>query len=566
MEEKNRKVLIIGLDGATFDLIKPWIAEGYLPNIERLVNEGCSGPLQSTLQPITAPAWTTFITGVNQGKHGLYNFVQRRADSYGMEVTNGTHNAAPTIFDIASQQNLRVAAVNIPYTFPPRAINGIMVGGPFTPVVSPQLVHPPEFFDTLISIAPNYFVMPDFDSQNADPLGDYADKLLLDIELREKLSLHLIQEEAWDLFMVVFMATDEAHHAYWAFMEDEDGSESSKYRQVIQKIYKRTDQAIGTILRNIPEQEREDTTIFIVSDHGGGPLRWMINLNRWLADEVGVLKFHDPRTNYLSETKANFTKWAAQTYRRYAPPKFRARFRNRIGAKRFEQVKGEVESVLFTSSVDWQNTKAYAMGAGGNIFINLCGREPSGIIEPGDEYEAICKQITLALMDLRDPENGKKIVKQVYRREDIYHGPFLEKAPDLLVEWADYTFWGRGRYDSRAPIFENHKSIDLTDIPLTGTHQPEGILIAHGSGIRVGAQIGEARLLDMAPTIMSLLSIAPSLEMDGNVLQNLLTPEEAQHISELSLKQTLETQAGEFQYTAEEEKIITDHLKALGYL
>ncbi len=566
MTDSNRKVVVIGLDGATFDLIKPWIAEGCLPNLERLINEGCSGPLQSTMQPITAPAWTTFITGVNQGKHGLFNFVQRRANDYGLKVTNGSHNAAPTIFDIASQHNLRAAAINIPYTFPPRAINGVMVGGPFTPIVSPQLVHPPQFFDILKEIAPDYFVMPDYDSQHADPLGDYAKKLLVDIELREKLSLHLLQQETWDLFMVVFMATDEAHHAYWACMEADDDDEMSKYRQVIQKVYERTDRAIGSIIENIPPAQRNETTIFIVSDHGGGPLRWMINLNRWLADEVGVLKFHDLKSNFLSESKAYLIKWAAQTYRRYIPPKIRANLRNRIGADGFEQVKGEVESALFTSSVDWQNTKAYAMGAGGNIFINLRGREPAGIVEPGVEYEQLCEHISTALMDLRDPDSGAKIVKCVYRREELYHGPFLEKAPDLLAEWADYTFWGRGRYDSRAPIFESQKNIDLTDIPLTGTHRPEGILIAHGNGVRSRALIDESRLLDMAPTIMSLLSIAPPTEMDGHILEALLTPKELQRIAQLSSEEAIETQVTDFQYSAEEEEIISDHLKALGYL
>jgi len=566
MPDSNKKVLIIGLDGATFGLIKPLISEDRLPNLKRLIDQGYSGPLLSTLQPITAPAWTTFITGVNQGKHGLYNFVQRRANDYGMEVTNGSHNAAPTIFDIASQQNLRVAALNIPYTFPPRAINGVMVGGPFTPVVSPQLVHPPDFFDTLKEIIPNYFIMPDFDSQNTDPLGDYAEKLLLDIEIREKLSLHLIQQHTWDLFMVVFMATDEAHHAYWACMEADDDNEMSKYRQVIPKVYERADQAIGTIIKNFIQTQGNDSVIFIVSDHGGGPLRWMINLNRWLADEVGVLKFHKPNSNYLGKIKANSFKWAAQIYRRYVPPKFRARLRNKLGAKGFDQVKGEVESVLFTSSVDWENTKAYAMGAGGNIFINLRGREPSGIVESGEEYEQLCKQISTALMNLKDPERGEKIVKHVYRREELYHGPYLEKAPDLIVEWADYTFWGRGRYDSRAPIFESQKNIDLTDIPLTGTHQPEGILIAQGSGIGPGSGSREARLVDMAPTILSLLSIAPSKRMDGHILQELLTPEEIQRISQLSSEQFLDSQASEFQYNAEEEKIISDHLKSLGYL
>ncbi len=362
------------------------------------------------------------------------------------------------------------------------------------------------------------------------------------------------------------MAIDEAHHAYWACMEADDEDEMSKYRHVIRKIYERADRAIGEIIENIPQAQRENTTIFVVSDHGGGPLRWMINLNRWLADEIGVLKFHDSNSNFLNETKANLIKWAAQTYRRYVPPKIRAGLRNRIGAEGFDQVKGEVESVLFTAAVDWKNTKAYAMGAGGNIFVNLRGREPAGIINPGEEYEILCQQISSALMNLKDPDSGEKIVKKVYRREEIYTGPFLDKAPDLIVEWADNSIWGRGRYDSRAPIFEAQKNIEFSDIPLTGTHQPEGILIAQGDGVQSGEIIQGARLLDMAPTILSLLSIAPSANMDGQILKKLLTLDELKHVFEIASEHFTETGTGDFQYSAEEEKIITDQLKALGYL
>ncbi len=560
------KLLIFGLDGATFDLIEPWIAEGRLPNLAALMAQGVSGRLQSTLQPITAPAWTTFLTGVNEGKHGIYNFVQRRTDSYRIEVTNGAHNAAATLFDIASHYGLRSAAINIPYTFPPRPIHGVMIGGPFTPVVSPQLVYPAEFFATLKQIAPDYFVMPNYDAQHADPLGDYAEKLSQDIELRERVSRHLLQQESWDVFMVVFMALDEAHHAFWHCMAASEDDPMHRYRHVIRSLYERADQAIGNLLDCLSPEQLQETSTFVVSDHGGGALRWMINLNRWLADELGVLQFLAPQANPLGELKAKAVKWAAQAYQRYVPPRVRASLRNRLGARGFDQVKAGVESALFTTSIDWKHTKAYAMGAGANIFINLKGREPEGIVEPGIEYEQLCQQITTAFLNLKDHESGAPIFKRVYRRAEIYHGPRLELAPDLIAELADFTFWGRGRYDSRAPMFEAHTQVGLTDLPLTGTHRPEGILIAQGRGIRQGATIAGARLLDMAPTLLGLLSIAPTPEMDGNVLRQMLTPEEETRIEQLVQSQAAETQASSFQFSSAEEEIISEHLRALGYL
>ena len=149
MTDFPQKVLVIGLDGATFDLIEPWAAAGLLPNLSRLMAEGSHGQLLSTLQPVTAPAWTTFMTGVNQGKHGLYDFIRRRADSYELEITSAAQIALPNLFELASQQGRRVISVNVPYTFPPRAVNGICLAGPFAPAFAPELVYPAEIFPVI---------------------------------------------------------------------------------------------------------------------------------------------------------------------------------------------------------------------------------------------------------------------------------------------------------------------------------------------------------------------------------------------------------------------------------
>ncbi|MBN1668640.1 MAG: alkaline phosphatase family protein, partial [Anaerolineales bacterium] len=423
-----------------------------------------------------------------------------------------------------------------------------------------------EFFASLQKIAPDYFVMPDYDSAHADPLSDYAQKLLLDIELRERLSLHLLQQEAWDLFMVVFMATDEVHHAFWHCLEAEPADPAYRHREVIRQVYERADQAIGRILAQLTPEQRTQTDIFVLSDHGGGSLKYMINFNRWLADEMGLLQFVAGRGKLLSQLKSGFVKWAARAYRVYTPPRWRAALRNRLGANKFDQVRAGVESTLLSGSIDWSQTRAYAMGAGGNIFINLRGREPQGIVEPGQEYEELRQRITARLMELRSPENGEPIVAHVHRREELFNGPYLDRAPDLLVEWADYHFWGRGRYDSRAPIFEAHHQLDLTTMPLTGTHRPDGILIAQGPGIRQDASLMGASLIDLAPTLLGSLSIAPPAYMDGHILAGLLTPPEYERMRALVSDQAIETQNAEMQYDAEEAEIIAEHLRSLGYL
>jgi predicted AlkP superfamily phosphohydrolase/phosphomutase len=565
--QRKKRILIIGLDGATFDLIKPWIAEGYLPNIERLVIEGSHGQLLSTIQPVTAPAWTTFLTGVNQGKHGLYDFIRRQSDSYKIEVTNASHNVAPTIFDIAGQYDQRVFSINVPYTLPTHPINGVMVGGPFVPAVTPQLVYPSSFYETLQKITPDYFVTPDYDSQNPDPLAAYARKLLLGIAVRERLSTYLLENEDWDLFMVVFMALDEAHHAFWHCLEAPKDSEFSSYQHIIRDVYQRVDQAIGTILSTISVYEHQkETVVFIVSDHGAGRLHRMVNLNRWLAEETGLLQFHQSSSLSPGKIKTDGVRWLAHNYRRYVSPKIRENLRRRLGTHRFESIKGNVESALYSTPINWEKTKAYALGAGGNIFINLKGREPKGTVEPGAEYDDLRQKIIESLLDLRDIETMSSIVERVYRREEIYHGPLIELAPDLIIQWKDYRYWGRGRFDSRAPIFDNQQFLDLSDVPLSGTHRPEGILIAHGQGVRPGSEVKGARLLDLAPTILSLLSIGPLREMDGKVLKDIFAPEYIETLMTKANGESDRPSDHEFEFSQEESEVISEHLRSLGYM
>jgi predicted AlkP superfamily phosphohydrolase/phosphomutase len=558
----NRRVLVIGLDAATFDLIDPWTAEGHLPNLARLMSTGSRGRLASTLQPVTAPAWVTFMTGVNQGKHGLYDFVRRRPNGYDLEVTNASHIGAPTIFEIASRAGRHVVSVNVPYTFPPSQINGVMIGGPFTTTVTRDLVSPPTYFDVLKTVVPDYFILPDYDPRAADPLAAFASKLLEEVELRERLGLYLMQTEPWDLFAIVFMATDEAQHSYWSCIDAPSDSPLSPYRHVIRDVYQRIDQAIGAFLAQVAaDGSQRETVVVILSDHGAGALRWMINLNQWLA-EAGYLSFrtdHSP----LMWLRAYGAKRLAYLYRRYAPARVREFIRTRLGARGFSRVKGELESAVLTSMVNWKQTHAYSIGAGGNIFINLQGREPAGIVQPETEYERLRHAIAQTLLTLCDPETGRPVIRRVYRREELYHGPFASQSPDLVIQWSDYAYWGRGVYGGQAPVFEAQRHFDFSDQPLSGAHRPDGILIIQGPGIKSAVQVEGAALQDLAPTILGILGIPIPEYMDGVVLRHAFVNDAIETSSE-SLTQP--ESGREFDYTPEEAAQITQHLRDLGYL
>jgi predicted AlkP superfamily phosphohydrolase/phosphomutase len=545
-----RRVLVIGLDGATWDLMTPWIEAGKLPNLAKLQQKGAAGPLASTIHPVTTPAWISFMTGRTQGQHGVYDHVRRRPGSYDIEIVDATKIQSPLIFDYLGAHGMKSVAINIPMTYPPRPIAGALVSGLFASAVGPNITSPPTLYDRIATVAPDYVVHPDFQPRAADPLGQYRDDLLGSITSRFTVAETLLAEHEWHLGAVVFTATDQVQHAFWHCM----GDEASAYESAVFDVYQRIDENLPRLLRFADE----NTLVLILSDHGGGPLQAMVNLNRWLADE-GWLAF---RQSGGVKQRSRLINQAAHAYKTYLPHSVRAWIRRTLPGP-FKQAKEQMESALFGDAIAWEETRVYSLGACGSIFVNLRGREPAGLVAPGNEYEALCQEVSERLMTLKTP-GGKPLVKQVLRREELYHGPFLADAPDLIIVWHDYGYWGRARYDQSAPeLFETDFHWDFGVLPISGTHRPEGILMATGPGVAAGHSITGAKLIDLTPTMMAFLGIPVPRGLDGCVLESIFGP------GSLSITYD-ETDAvleqGDFAFSAEEEAKIKQHLTDLGYL
>ena len=554
----TRRALVIGLDGATWDLMAPWIEAGYLPNLATLRARGARGKLASTIHPVTTPAWTSFLTGQQQGRHGIYDHVRRRPGTYEVQVTNASMIRVPTIFDHLRPAGLRAVSLNVPYTFPPRPIPGVMVSGLFAPTVGPQITYPSELFAEIARVAPDYTIHPDFVPQAPDPLQRYVDDLIRSTEGQFKVAEYLMAREPWSLFVVVFTATDQVQHSFWHCLADEASADSrtAPYRHAIRDVYQAIDRNLPRLLSRIDDE----TLVIVMSDHGAGELHRWVHLNRWLADH-GYLTFTSQRRRASWRT-ALLTR-AAAAYKRHVPAGWRARVRQGLG-RNFERAKSTFESQLFSTAIAWERSRAYALGACGNLFINLRGREPRGIVAPGAEYEALRDEIAAQLLELRDPETGDLLVARVFRREEIYHGPYLDQAPDLVIQWRDYRYWGRGRYDQFGlPLFEPSSTWDFSELPLTGTHRPDGVLIACGPGIGADRAYEGARLIDLAPTLLAYLGVPVPADMDGRVLADLFAPGIVQ--SERGAAASA-PQAQEFAFTPDEEAAITQRLQDLGYL
>lgn len=558
-----RRILVVGIDGGSWDLMTPWIAGGVLPNLAHLCRSGATGLLASTIHPVTTPAWTSFLTGQQQGRHGIYDHVRRRPGTYRLQITNASMIRVPTIFDHLGRYGLRSVSLNVPYTFPPRPISGLMVSGLFAPTVGPEITYPPELFAEIIRIAPEYVVNPDFDPHAPIPLQRYLDALLASVEQRFKVAEYLMRREEWALFIVVFTATDQAQHAFWHFMKADPITcpEGFRYRNAIRDVY----QTIDTGLARLLDLVDNDTLVIVMSDHGAGELYRWVHLNRWLADS-GYLAFRTDRRE--QNWRSSALKRVGSAYKKHLPVEWRAYIRKWLGI-RFERVKSEFESQLFASPIVWEKSRAYSVGACGNIFINLKGREPAGLVEPGGEYEALRDEIAHKLLELRDPDSGALLIERVYRREELYHGPYLDQAPDLVIKWRDYRYWGRGRYDQNVPpLFEPPSTWDFSELPLTGTHRPEGVLIACGPGISPGTTLNGARIIDLTPTFLAFLGLSIPADMDGRVLTDLFEPGFLQPTCEgevVGTEGTTEAASG-VNLSEEDEKKILKRLGELGYL
>ncbi|HEX6384065.1 MAG TPA: DUF2304 family protein [Anaerolineae bacterium] len=512
---RSGKVLVVGLDGATFDLIKPWAAEGLLPTLSRLLREGAHGTLRSTIPPMTAPAWTSFATGTNPGKHRLYDWIAREPDSYRFAPVTALDARAPTIYTLLSQSGRRVCALNVPMTYPPVAINGVMVSGLPAPSTQNTITYPAGLYQELVTATGDYILYPDPGQAYSDSgIDAFLKRLYRCTDGRIRVFDYLRQREAWDFAMVVFNGTDTVCHALWKHMDRahplHDPRRYDKYGSAICDYYQYVDTYLGRLVDTLDN----DTTLIIMSDHGFGPFHKFIHVNNWLIQEG----FMHLDTGLRSRAKQRLF------HRGFTPMNvYNSLMQVGLGVLKREVVRGQGQGLLkalFLSfeDVDWRRTAAYSLGNVGQLYVNLAGREPLGCVPPGSAYDRVREQIIERLYHLRDPESGEQVVESVYRREEIYSGARLEHAPDIVFLPRRLEYFGFGEYE-----FGSHQIIEAMKRGISGTHRMNGVFLAHGAAIRPEVVVDSAQIVDLAPTILRLMGVPVPTHMDGRVLEEIFS-------------------------------------------
>ncbi|RME43072.1 MAG: hypothetical protein D6796_13550 [Caldilineae bacterium] len=540
------RVLVLGLDGGTFDIIKPMVAQGKLPTLARLLQNGAHSVLRSTHPPITPSAWLSFAIGKNPGKHGVFDFQKVNPQTYQFYPVPAGQHGQKSLWRLISEAGGQVVVLDVPFTYPPEPVNGCIITGYGTPEVeSVPFTHPPELRAELIEqcgrcelgypVGVKYSVQPEFFR-----LWDEV------LDSRACIAPYLMDKVDWDFFMIVYGITDNLSHATWPYLEPQHPAyyeeHSAEYRQKLFAYYERIDREMEALIARCDEQ----TTVMVMSDHGFGSTPSPKYLTKLLID-AGWLRY---RSNPLSDW---LMKIALNAY--YNTPFLSKITRRLSGPQRMGLKKALTATAIYPTpdTIDWTKTRAFPGGYGLQVYINVKGRYPQGTVEPGAEYEALQADIAARLLALRDPTSGQPIVKAVHRAQDIYTGPYAAEAPDLIVEYNNVYDPHRTQYRGKL------------NNSLEGNHVMEGIFIAQGPHI-LPVELPPQEIVDLAPTILHLLGHPVPEDMDGRVLTSILRPDFlARHpirYGEPAVTDEINEQA----YNEEEAEQVRQQLRALGYI
>lgn len=522
------KLVVLGLDAADLDVMRPLIDRGEMPHIARLMAEGASGVLHSTVPPVSAPAWASFLTGRNPGGHGLYSFVVERGGGR-MQLANVTDIHGPKLWDVAAAQGAAPVVVNVPVTWPAPTFDGVIVTGMLTPESQGvTFTHPKELGDEIAEKVPGYRI--DIDRALLDGGRPALFAQMNEMERKRKdLFLHLLRTRETRLFVGIFTNTDRVQHSFWRHD-----------RRLVDEHFKEVDAHIGEIVASL---DPATTAVMLLSDHGFQGCTYKLYVNKALED-AGLLATR--RADKIDEE-----------YDRRRPDAF-------IGFQGGRGEKAEAPRAgLFAglkalvagggeAAMDWPATRAFMWSLdSGGVAVNLKSRYPNGVVADVD-YENTRDEIVRALSTLTTPD-GRRAFRAVRRREEVYAGPFVATAPDVVAEPDDAVSMGID-LDAKETI-RVHKRPE-------GHHSPRGFVSLTGPGFRRGTRI-EADIVDCLPTMLHALGLAVPAGCDGRVIEEAF--EESLPVRRVADAAESAAAAGK-QLTAEEEADLRKSLEGLGYL
>jgi len=531
------QTILLGLDGATFTVLEPLWQNGTMPFLREFGINGVRAKLQTIIPPLTAPAWTSLVTGRSPGHHGIFDFRRITHTSASMQerMATSTDVQSETLWAMVGRHGRQVASLNFPVMYPSCPVKGYAIAG-WTPYKHlRKAFYPPDFYDKLIAL-------PGFDMRTLGidieqerkaiqvlPKDQYEDWILHHIRREERwleVVQFLIHNAHCDLVAPLFDGPDKIQHLCWRFIDPNfRAADASPWERKVSELCLSYFRRLDEILAKIVGLVERDASVFIVSDHGFGPTIELFYINAWLQQE-GYLEWVAAMP-YDNEDKMVM----AESTRSIAP------------------------------TLDWATTKACALGSGSNgIYIKVAhGQGEPGV--PFEEYYSFRDQLKQKLLAYVDPQTGKPVVTRVFTREEVYPGPEMERAPDLTVQLRDGGFVSI--LNSDQPVKPRKE--------VMGTHHPEGIFFAAGPGIRRNLVVPTLSILDIAPLVLYSMGLPIPSDLEGRVPINIFEDAHVQaapvQIGSPTIPPDLRS-TEQYDTTLEPsaEAVIDKHLRALGYL
>lgn len=558
-----RRLLIVGWDGAEPSLVGPMLAQGRLPNLARLREQGAAGRLRTCQPDSSLAAWTAALTGLGPGRHGLIDFVRRPTGSYRLQLVDARQRLVPTLLAQAARAGRRVAALGVPGTWPPEPEPQLSIAGFDSPLATraAAAAYRPAGLYTALARAGLSWPYGGIDELAVGPGWHLQAERVLHANLRQKRRLirWLDGCEPVDLLWVVFSESDTAAHHFWAFSDPR----SPRHRRVpaltdaLERIYMALDEALGELLAGLAP----GGTALVMSDHGAcGAAAVEVYVNRWLAAR-GWLRFAEGR---------RLVARLAGGLRDRAGRRLPAVVKQAILRSRLAGVALGVDGLARFGGLDLEHSRAFCdeLPQNPGIWIHRRDRDPAGPVAPGPTYEALRDAITAALLQWRDPLSGRAVVARVRRREEVLSGPAVERAPDLMLElarWDGYRLVAAASGGRPGPALHRMAAPAYTAGKGSGTsgaHAAEGILVAAGPQVAAGASLAAARIEDIGPTALRLLGLEPPAGLDGTVLHQLASQPAAEAAPALEIEPgTTRSAAG-----AAGRAAVRRRLERLGYL
>lgn len=549
MNSTLERLMILGLDGATWTVLGPMMQRGLMPNLKSLVAKSAHGVLRSTVPPVTTAAWTTMMTGCSPARHGIFDHRYFDASTWQMRVNHAGRRRVPTLWTLLSDAGRSVVSLNVPGTYPPPRVNGVVVSGMDAPHLDAALSGYPEFAERLRARVPRY-ALRYFWKRVPASLEEMEENSRLTAEsFLGRAEGGLLADELvvdWSVLMVQFQNLDPFQHRCWRFLNvDDTGVVSAPWNSAAESVLRGLDHAIGLLA---DRAERRRAGVLVISDHGFGPCRGRIAVNRILVD-AGLARLPGPIDAVRNALSLALDRVHRHRSRRGDPHARAASFAS--------SVEGQLP-------LDWARTRAFAphQDTAAMVYLNSRRRRARAPLATPRQIDEARNETAIALATARHPDTGERLFPEVINLAEAHDVDPIEMGYPDLIALPHESYWVRTKLMRGAAWVEG-------DPNLPGTHRPEGVVAVSAPEIVPGRRL-DAALQDIAPTVLALLGEPAAPTMEGvaipGIAQAAKTRSDGPTRPISGPHRQADAEEADFRFSAEEQAVIERRLADLGYL